>query len=138
MGHRDDLLVTRQYTRMTNAAGGPPTRSVCLLGFVQVGNGYTIQFDNKIYRIARTDIRAGLRGAQVRIEVRLDGSMAVRFRDRYLGVSECSVRPKAVAPAKKPKKHATAPRPKSQWMKNFYFTNPDKAALFAIPAKPIR
>src|ERR1017187_10823631 len=35
MGHRDDLLVTRQYTRMTNAAGGPPTRSVCLLGFVQ-------------------------------------------------------------------------------------------------------
>src|ERR1035441_7311041 len=36
MGHRDDLLVTRQYTRMTNAAGGPPTRSVCLLGFVQV------------------------------------------------------------------------------------------------------
>src|ERR1019366_6725045 len=104
----------------------------------EVGNGYTIQFDNKIYRIARTDIRAGLRGAQVRIEVRLDGSMAVRFRDRYLGVSECSVRPKAVAPAKKPKKHATAPRPKSQWMKNFYFTNPDKAALFAIPAKPIR
>src|ERR1019366_5882947 len=40
MGHRDDLLVTRQYTRMTNAAGGPPTRSVCLLGFVQVGNTY--------------------------------------------------------------------------------------------------
>src|ERR1039458_427571 len=39
MGHRDDLLVTRQYTRMTNAAGGPPTRSVCLLGFVQVGIG---------------------------------------------------------------------------------------------------
>src|ERR1019366_1027690 len=37
MGHRDDLLVTRQYTRMTNPAGGPPTRSVCLLGFVQVG-----------------------------------------------------------------------------------------------------
>ena len=28
--------MTRQYTRMTNAAGGPPTRSVCLLGFVQV------------------------------------------------------------------------------------------------------
>lgn len=56
----------------------------------EVGNGYTIQFDNRIYRIARTDIRAGLRGARVRIEVRLDGSMAVRFRDRYLAVSECS------------------------------------------------
>src|ERR1035437_6526741 len=58
------------------------------------GNGYTVQFDHKIYRIARADIRAGLRGAQVRIEVRLDGSMAVRFRDRYVEVSECLVRPK--------------------------------------------
>ena len=25
-------------------------------------------------------------------------------------------------------------RPKSQWMKNFHFTQPDKAALSAIPA----
>jgi transposase len=104
----------------------------------EVSNGYTIQFDHKIYRIARTDIRVGLRGAQVRIEVRLDGSMGVRFRDRYLEVSECSVRPKAVAPTRKAKKHAAAPRPKSQWMKNFYLTRPDKAALSAIPAKPIR
>jgi hypothetical protein len=111
----------------------------------EVGNGYTIQFDNKIYRVARTDIRAGLRGARVRIEVRLDGSMAVRFRSHYLGVRECSVRPKALASAKKLKKHASGPRPKSPWMKNFYLTRPDKAALSAIPAasqirgpKPIR
>jgi hypothetical protein len=103
----------------------------------EVGNGYTIQFDNKIYRIARADIRAGLRGAQVRIEIRLDGSMAVRFRDRYVKVSECLVRPKVAAPAKKPKKQASGPRPKSQWMKNFHFTHPDKAVLSAIPAKPI-
>jgi transposase len=104
----------------------------------EVGNGYTIQFDHKIYRIARTDIRAGLRGAQVRIEVRLDGSMAVRFRDHYLGVSECLARPKVAAPAKKLKRPATGLRPKSQWMKNFHFTHPDKAALSVIPAKPIR
>jgi hypothetical protein len=103
----------------------------------EVGTGYTIQFDNRIYRIARADIRAGLRGAQVRVEVRLDGSMAVRFRDRYLEVSECAACPKVI-PARKPKKHAPGPRPKSQWMKNFYFTNPDKAALSAPPAKPIR
>jgi hypothetical protein len=111
----------------------------------EVGNGYTIQFDNKIYQIARGDIRAGLRGAHVRVEVRLDGSLAVRFRNRYLSVSECLVRPKAVGPAKTLKKRAAAPRPKSQWMKNFYLTPPDKAALAAIPAaseirapKPIR
>jgi hypothetical protein len=103
----------------------------------EVGTGYTIQFDNRIYRIARADIRAGLRGAQVRIEVRLDGSMAVRFRDRYVEVSECLVRPKVAAPTRKPKKHVSDPRPKSEWMKNFYFTHPDKAALSAISAKPI-
>jgi hypothetical protein len=101
----------------------------------EVGTGYTIQFDNRIYRIARADIRAGLRGAQVRIEVRLDGSMAVRFRDHYVEVSECSVRPKVAAPAKKLKKHVAGPRPKSQWMKNFYFTHSDKGALSTIPAK---
>jgi hypothetical protein len=104
----------------------------------EVGNGYTIQFDRKLYRIAPTDLRAGLRGAQVRIEVRLDGSMAVRFRDRYLEVSECMVRPKAMAPARKVQKHSAASRPKSQWMKNFYLTRPDKAALSAIPAAAIR
>ena len=103
----------------------------------EVGTGYTIQFDTKTYRIARADIRAGLRGAQVRIEIRLDGSMAVRFRDRYLAVSECSVRPKVAAPASKPHQRVSGPRPKSQWMKNFRFTHPDKAALSAIAAKPI-
>lgn len=100
----------------------------------EVGNGYTIQFDNKVYQIARTDIRAGMRGARVRVEVRLDGSLAVRFRGCYLGVSECLVRPKAVSPDKKLKKRTAGPRPKSQWMKNFYLTGPDKAALSAIPA----
>jgi hypothetical protein len=99
----------------------------------EVGNGYTIQFDHKLYRIARTDIGAGLRGAHVRIEIRLDGSMAVGFRDRYLAVSECCVRPKAVDATKKFRKPKPAPRPPSQWMKNFYLTRPDKALLSAIP-----
>jgi len=99
----------------------------------QVGNGYTIQFDNRIYQIARQDIRAGLRRASVRVELRLDGSMAVRFRNRYLAVTECAERPKAVAAGKKPPASQKAPRPKSQWMKNFHLTHPDKAALSAIP-----
>jgi transposase len=100
----------------------------------QVGNGYTIQFDHKIYQIARQDIRAGLRGALIRIQVRLDGSLAMRFRSHYLVVTECAVRPKAVAAAKnKLRTTAAASRPKSQWMKNFHLTCPDKAALSALP-----
>jgi hypothetical protein len=102
----------------------------------QVGNGYTIQFDNKIYQIARQEIRAGLRGAQVRIEGRLedrlDGSLAVRFRNHYLMVTECLARPKASAVTKKLAKSAAAPRQKSQWMKNFHLTRPDKSAFSAI------
>src|ERR1700674_5004102 len=53
----------------------------------QVNNAYTLQFDGKIYQIARSDIRAGLRKASVRVEVRLDDSIAVRFRNQYLSVS---------------------------------------------------
>ncbi len=100
----------------------------------QVGNGYTIQFDNQLYQIARQDIRAGLRRASVRVELRLDGSIAVRFRHRYLTVTECAERPKAVAARKKPAASPKAPRPKSQWMKNFHLTPLDKAALSTIPA----
>ena len=55
-----------------------------------------------------------------------------------LQCSECMVRPKAMAPTRKVQKHAAASRPKSQWMKNFYLTRPDKAALSAIPAATIR
>jgi hypothetical protein len=113
-----------------------------------VSNDYTIQFDNKTYLIAREDIRAGLRGATVRVEVRLDASLAVRFRGCYLTVSQCHPRPKASpAPkARKPKAQpAGATRPKSQWMKSFIHTTPEKAALSGLlpplpapAAKPIR
>jgi len=98
----------------------------------QVANDYTIQFDNKTYLIARTDIRTGLRGGTVRVEVRLDGSLAVRFRNDYVAVSECLVRPKVEA-VRKPRKPA-APRKKSQWMNNFQLTSPEKTALSVIPS----
>jgi hypothetical protein len=97
----------------------------------QVAHDYTIQFDNKTYQIARAGIQAGLRGGQVRVEVRLDESLAVRFGQRYLAVAECHRRP-TVPAAPKARKPA-APRPKSQWMKNFYLTPPERAALSVIP-----
>jgi transposase len=64
----------------------------------QVSNDYTIQLDGKVYQIERESIRAGLRGAAVRIERRLDGALAIRFRDRYLAVDACAERPKPVPP----------------------------------------
>jgi hypothetical protein len=53
----------------------------------QVNNDYTIQFQGALYQIERASIVAGLRGATVRVEKRLDGSVHVRFRERYLAVT---------------------------------------------------
>jgi transposase len=102
----------------------------------QVSSGYTIQFDNQTYQIARSDIRAGLRGADVRVEVRLDKSMAVRFGMQYLTVTACQPRPKVPKP-QTPQRRARKPaasRAKSKWMDNFRLTSPEKTALSAIPA----
>ncbi len=67
----------------------------------QVDNGYILQLDAKFYRIDRRDIRTGLRKAHVRVEARLDGSVAVRFNDAYLRVEqgEKPVPVNAAAPA---------------------------------------
>jgi hypothetical protein len=105
----------------------------------QVSSDYTIRFDGRIYQIAREEIRAGLRGAEVRVEVRLDGSLRIRFGSQYLPVAECEPRPKAQgrkSPAGQTRKSA-GPRPKSQWMNNFRLTSPDKAAL-AVLGNPLR
>ena len=102
----------------------------------QVSRGYTIQCDNQTYQMARSDVRAGMRGADVRVEVRLDASMAVRFGKRYLAVTACQPRPQVPKPKVIPgrARKATAPRVKSQWMKNFHLTSPEKTALSVIGA----
>ena len=85
----------------------------------QVDNDYTIRFEAKLYQIDRRDIRTGLRGGRVRVEKRRDGSIAVRFKDRYIKISVCEQRPK-VAQAKRPQKpDQSVPRKKSDWNKNF-------------------
>ncbi len=61
-----------------------------------VANDYTLRFQGQSYQVARSSIRAGLRGARVRVEQRLDGTLAVRFRDRSLAISRCQVKPLAL------------------------------------------
>jgi biotin operon repressor len=86
----------------------------------RVNNDYTIQLDTKIFQIARQDIRTGLRGATVRVEKRRDGSVAVRFGGRYLGVSLCEQRPKLPPPKPLGKaRRARKPSQASEWCKNF-------------------
>jgi CheY-like chemotaxis protein len=85
----------------------------------RVSNDYTIQFESKVYQIASKDVGARLRGGDVRVEKRRDGSIAVRFRNRYLAVTRCELRPKQAKPkpAKKPARIA-AGKP-SNWNKGF-------------------
>lgn len=90
-----------------------------------VTNDYTLRYQGKIYQIARAAIRGGLRGATVRVERRLDGTVAVQFRGRYLAVSVCEAperdRPKPVrSPERVPKTSQRSPRPRARsWMEGF-------------------
>lgn len=82
-------------------------------------HNYTVRWDGRMYKIE--DIRVGLRGADVRVEERLDGTIAVRFQGEYLRIRLCP-QPVPQAPVPRPV-NAKAPRGKaphkSEWMKNF-------------------
>jgi transposase len=85
----------------------------------QVDGNYTIRFQSKVYQIQRKAICAGLRGAEVRVEQRRDGSIAVRFRERYMDVVECELRPKQVQAKPARRRPVAATRQPSNWNKNF-------------------
>src|SRR5664279_4011532 len=86
----------------------------------QVRNNYTIPLDGESYQIEKKAVVSGLRKASVRVEKRLDGSLAVRYGERYLPVTVCDVagRPKAAPPVKAAKPRRTGQRG-SDWGKNF-------------------
>jgi len=87
----------------------------------QVRNDYTLRWDGKLYQIERQAVVSGLRRANVRVEERLDGSLAVRYGERYLPVKECAVadQPQVARPAKPTKKMHRAGGRGSDWNKNF-------------------
>ena len=81
---------------------------------------YTLRWDGKLYQIARQAIVSRLRGANVRVEQRLDGSLAVRHGEQYLPVEECieAEKPPAAHPVKAAKPRRAGGRG-SDWDKNF-------------------
>jgi hypothetical protein len=56
-----------------------------------VANDYTIRFENRLYQLDKP-IYSGERGGKVIIELRLDGTMAIRFGNRYLNYHEIPTR----------------------------------------------
>ncbi len=85
-----------------------------------VTSDYTIRYQGKIYQIARGDIRPGLRGGRVRVEQRLDGSLAVKFRQYGLSVAECLAQPKTSSPRKPASAPRLRPKVVHNWMKDFH------------------
>ena len=89
----------------------------------QVRPDYTLRWDGRVYQIERSAVTAGLRGADVRLEQRLDGSLAVRHGSRYLPVSECVMadKSKPARPAKAAKlaKKSRKGTRGSDWNKDF-------------------
>jgi hypothetical protein len=63
-----------------------------------VANDYTIRFENRHYQLDKP-IYPGERGGKVVIEVRLDGSMAIRLREHYLKYHEIAAEPAALGGA---------------------------------------
>ncbi len=86
----------------------------------QVRNDYTIPLDTELYQIERKAVVSGLRKADVRVENRLDGSIAVRFGERYLPVSRVTATKAKATPMKRTTPRRPPNRQRgSDWCKNF-------------------
>jgi transposase len=87
----------------------------------RVEPNYTIRWEGKLYQIERPAVTTGLRGSHVRVEQRLDGTLAVRHGEKYLPIGECAEAEKRAAAGveKKAKTRAAKKRRGSDWKKGF-------------------
>ena len=86
-----------------------------------ISNDYTFSFAGRRYQLVRAQVKAGMRGNSVRIELHLSGTLRARFEGRYVEVSECGVkRPAAAKVAGKPARKDHNRGGKSEWMEGFF------------------
>ena len=90
---------------------------------------HTVSWQGQRWGVWREEVCAGLRGARVEIERRLDGSHWLRFRGRYLPLHPCPAAPRSASPSglrpagladQKPKtttKSKSIPPPDHPWRK---------------------
>jgi hypothetical protein len=86
-----------------------------------ISNDYTFSFAGRRYQIARTDVKAGMKGQHVRIELRLNGELRTRYQGQYVAAGECGAKaPAATKPAPKLARKDHNRGGKSQWMEGFF------------------
>jgi hypothetical protein len=105
----------------------------------KVADDHTVSWDGNRWGVPREEICAGLRGAQVEIERRLDGSHWLRFRNRYLRLRHCpepaprtaspsGLRPAGLAANPLSRTYKSAP-PNHPWRTFQYGRKPDISTL---------
>jgi hypothetical protein len=105
----------------------------------QVADDHTVSWDGQRWGVPREEVCAGLRGARVEIERRLDGSHWLRFRGRYLRLRHCpEPESRAASPSGlRPPGHAANPLtrtyksapPNHPWRTFQYGRKPDISTL---------
>ena len=94
-----------------------------------ISNDYTLQFCGQRYQIAKASLQVGMRGKKIRVEARLDGTLAFRYQGQYVTAAVCSE-----APRQQPQKSSQPVRKdhnrggRSQWMTHFHLN--DSPALW--------
>ena len=104
----------------------------------KVSDDHTVSWEGNRWGVLRAEVCAGLRGAQVEIERRLDGSHWLRFRKRYLRLRHCpeparAASPSGLRPAGLPAHRISKPQkrvpPNHPWRTFQYGRNPDISTL---------
>jgi hypothetical protein len=87
-----------------------------------ISNDYTFSFAGRRYQLVRQQVKAGMRGTRLRIELHLSGTLRARLEGQYVEVSECGVKaPVVVAkPAGKSTRKDHNRGGKSAWMEGFF------------------
>src|SRR4051794_17107391 len=86
-----------------------------------IGNDYTFSFAGRRYQLAREQVKAGMRGKSLRIELHLNGTLRARLEGEYIETSECGA--KVAQPVKRAGKAVRKDHNrggKSDWMNGFF------------------
>jgi hypothetical protein len=90
-----------------------------------IGEDYTIRYGGRLYQVAHEQIRPGLKKQRVRVEERLDGTLAVLWQGRALAVKVCETAVRSM-PRSGPRANGTEGRKRRKaggnpgWMKGFH------------------
>jgi len=87
-----------------------------------ITNDYTFQFGAQRYQIQKSALAPRMRGRRLRVEMRLDGTLAARWEGRYVEIAACVARAAAEPPSAPPKPGAGAGRRRGNrtWMEGFW------------------